>query len=295
MKRFLLIATLLLTYCVNAQDQIYKKDNTKLSVKILEVGIDEIKYKLWDNLTGPTYIENKRNVDIIIYSNGQHEVIKSSPAAPVQQREPEYAAAPAPVRPKPMDKKDSLLFYRYSHNISINFLNFFNNEIGILYQREFFKSRINIILPFAFGVEQPGITQSVYFTGTGNNGYTLQRKLYEVGFGINYYPSFKTNVNYFIGPMFRYMKYDGIQTFYPYTGMYVQQKNNTLSRFCMTITNGFVIRTRSRLTTTIFGSLGFKSDAINDPITDQYGIPVSSLESPLSLYFWSGFTVGYNF
>jgi hypothetical protein len=296
MKKLIIVCLGLSSLAIKSQDQLFKKDNTKLNVKIIEVGTDEIKYKLHNNQTGPTYIESKSNVNVIIYENGQHEVLNSTPA--VSGGSPVKGENNTMYVPR-VQKFDSLTYYRYQHNISMNFLCFLNNEIGLIYQREFFASHFNIIIPFAVGVEEPNVTREVYFS---NNAFTLRRKMFEVGFGINYYPSLATNVNYFIGPVFRYLQYDGAHnfTYRVQTGSYytpvTTTKNTTLSRYCMSITNGIVIRTRSRLTATIFGSLGFKNDVINDPISDpSTGVKYSGLSNPLSIYFWSGFNVGFNF
>ena len=40
---------------MNAQDTIYFKDKSIISSKIIEIGITEIQYHRFDNLTGPIY------------------------------------------------------------------------------------------------------------------------------------------------------------------------------------------------------------------------------------------------
>src|SRR5687768_14450632 len=82
MKKYIPAAMLVLAACgLRAQDQLYKSDNSKVLVKILEVGPEEIKYKLHSNLTGPTYVENRKNVNLIIYENGKHEVLNAEQSA----------------------------------------------------------------------------------------------------------------------------------------------------------------------------------------------------------------------
>jgi hypothetical protein len=287
-----------------SQDQLFKKDNSKVLVKIIEINPEEIKYKLFSNPNGPIYTESKNNVSLIIYESGQHEVINSgtvqSPDAPATV----YAGTTGSL-----SKADSLSYYRYTNNISINFFNFFNNELGLTYQKEFFKSHFNIVIPVAFGVERPNVTQSVYFNNNYNydgvSSYALDKKLFDVGFGINYYPSLRSNINYYIGPVFKYMQYNGTQNYsyrvlnsgiYPnYTNVSVS-RNNTLSRYSMSITNGVIFRTRSRITASLYGSLGFKNDVINNPIVDPVtNKSVDPVRNNISLFFWCGFNVGFNF
>jgi hypothetical protein len=290
----------LLAVSLNAQDQLFRTDNSSLKVKIVEVGPDEIKYKLFSNVSGPTYVESRSNVSLIVYENGKHEVINATTAAPPPQT---AANVPDEMQPMPyvMSRKDSLTYYQHGSNISLNFLTFFNNEVGFIYTKEFFASNFNIMIPFGFGVTDPPITNSVYFdksslASTFNSG----KKLFEIGFGIHYYPSLKTNVNYYIGPMLRYLQYDGVHTYQQIIGpgsLSVSTiKYVTLSRYCFTVTNGLIFRTRSRLTVNFFASLGFKNDVINNPVVDpNTGLKTNPFNNPMSLYFWGGFNVGYNF
>jgi len=295
MKKQLFILTLIgLTTFTKAQDQLFKKDNSKLLVKITEVSPDEIKYKLYNNLNGPTYVVLKSEVSLLIYENGQYEVINSSPASVTYQPQ-SLVLTPRPVLG--MSKADSLKYYKYSSSLSINFLNFFNNEVGLIYQKDFLKNNFNIIIPLAIGIQSPAVTQSVYFSNTSGS-INLDRKLFEAGFGINYYPSLKFPVNYYIGPTFRYMQYDCQQNY-----IYALQnnpititKNGTLSRYCISITNGFIFRTKSRITLNMFGSIGFKNDILSTKIVDPVtNIAAAPLTNSFNLYFWSGFTVGFAF
>jgi hypothetical protein len=61
-----------------AQDKIYKKGGEVLEVKITEIGVDEIKYKIFNDKDGPTYTVEKDRIIKIIYQNGRVETFKSS-------------------------------------------------------------------------------------------------------------------------------------------------------------------------------------------------------------------------
>ncbi len=56
-----------------AQDTISFKNGLQQSAKVEEVGSSEIKYKRWDNLTGPIYVTAKSEINSIKYSNGVTE------------------------------------------------------------------------------------------------------------------------------------------------------------------------------------------------------------------------------
>lgn len=285
-KSFLLLPCLFLMTFSWAQDQLYKKDNSKVLVKVLEISSTEIKYKLFDNLNGPTYTEYKSSISLIIYENGKHEVVNSEPESTVMYY-PKYS--------NDTKKSDSIKYYGRSNSISLNFLNFFNNEIGVIYQKEIFQSNYNIIVPLAIGLEQPNVTQSVWYSQGYNVGYIdLEKKRYELGLGIHYYPNLGSNINYFIGPVFRFMQFDAVQNYY--ANYNSTTKNIVLNRYAMTITNGFIFRTKSRLISTLFASLGFKYDNVPDPVIDPItNIQSNPISQPVSLNIWLGYSVGFNF
>lgn len=58
-------------------DIIILKDGQELKAKVLEIGPNEIKYKMCDNLTGPTLSKNKSEVFMIKYPNGTKDIIAS--------------------------------------------------------------------------------------------------------------------------------------------------------------------------------------------------------------------------
>jgi hypothetical protein len=61
-----------------AQDKIYKKGGEVLEVKITEIGVDEIKYRLFNDKDGPTYTVEKDRIVKIVYQNGRVETFTSS-------------------------------------------------------------------------------------------------------------------------------------------------------------------------------------------------------------------------
>lgn len=60
-------------------DVILLRSGEEVSAKILEVGINEIKYKKCNNLDGPIYSVLKDDVFMITYSNGSKDVYKEKP------------------------------------------------------------------------------------------------------------------------------------------------------------------------------------------------------------------------
>jgi hypothetical protein len=74
---YLLILSLL-AFQANSQDKIYKRGGDIILAKIQEIGVDEIKYKLFQEPEGPTYGIEKDLIVKIIFQNGRTETYKSS-------------------------------------------------------------------------------------------------------------------------------------------------------------------------------------------------------------------------
>ena len=61
-----------------AQDIITLKDGTDIQAKVLEVGQDEISYKKFSNLEGPTYKMGIADILMITYQNGEQEMYNTN-------------------------------------------------------------------------------------------------------------------------------------------------------------------------------------------------------------------------
>lgn len=58
-----------------SQDNIILKNGDEIAAKVIEIGLDEVKYKKYQNLEGPTYTILKSEVFMIKYENGTKDVI----------------------------------------------------------------------------------------------------------------------------------------------------------------------------------------------------------------------------
>ena len=68
---FACAVVMLIANVICAQDIIITADAQKIEAKILEVSKTEIKYKEQDNLDGPTFVLETKEIHSIIYSNGK--------------------------------------------------------------------------------------------------------------------------------------------------------------------------------------------------------------------------------
>ena len=92
-KKLTLIACALIAVAsLMAQDIIVTKDAQKIEAKILEVSKTEIKYKEKDNLNGPTFILDTKEISSIIYSNGKVVVYNQEASVLVNKESEEKPA-----------------------------------------------------------------------------------------------------------------------------------------------------------------------------------------------------------
>jgi hypothetical protein len=59
---------------VTAQDIITLKNGDEIKAKVQEIGLSDVKYKKFENLTGPTYTLLKTEIFMIKYENGEKDV-----------------------------------------------------------------------------------------------------------------------------------------------------------------------------------------------------------------------------
>jgi len=81
-----------MVFLLNAQDIITKTNGDEIKAKVTEIGIDDVKYNRFDNLTGPVYSVKKSEIFMITYEDGSKDVFgkKSS------QTKPADASIPVP-------------------------------------------------------------------------------------------------------------------------------------------------------------------------------------------------------
>lgn len=97
MKKVLFVIAALASSSVLAiaQDIITNTYGVDIKAKVLEVGIYEVKYKLYDEPEGATYIVKKSDILLIRYESGRNEVFNKTPyVADYSNREPVEGIVP---------------------------------------------------------------------------------------------------------------------------------------------------------------------------------------------------------
>lgn len=95
-----------------SQDTIQFINKATQSVKVTEVGIDEIKYHRFDNLDGPLYVASKNEIRYIKYSNGHVDTVTSKLKTETPETLTVYRAPISTYG----DEKILILGSRLSHN-----------------------------------------------------------------------------------------------------------------------------------------------------------------------------------
>jgi hypothetical protein len=121
MKKSILFSFMMLIFgCAIAQDKLYKPDGSVIDAKITEVSQSEVKFKKLNNLDGPTFVIQKSELLMIVYSNGETEVItkeeeeenrKEKDEITVKTEKPEYGRNILAINPIGFVFKDLSLSY----------------------------------------------------------------------------------------------------------------------------------------------------------------------------------------
>ena len=83
MKKIFITLLVLFFSCIHGftQDIITQKSGEDIKTKIMEVTQTEVKYKKYDNLTGPTFTMAKADILMVRYENGTKDIFNVEPKA----------------------------------------------------------------------------------------------------------------------------------------------------------------------------------------------------------------------
>jgi hypothetical protein len=88
MKRLILFAILfLVSYAAKAQDIIVMRNADEVMAKVTSITQDQVTYKRWSNLDGPSYTISKSQIFYIKYENGEKDLMNAVPETRARVRE----------------------------------------------------------------------------------------------------------------------------------------------------------------------------------------------------------------
>ena len=319
MKKIFVFILLALSTIGYSQDQLFKKDNSKVDVKILEINQTEIKYKLFTYQDGPTITVSKKEIALIIYQNGVHEVITTTEVPPTQVEQPfvvynNYTPSPR-INRDSIERASVNALLSTKNLISFNMIEPINGSIGLNYVREFANNYFHAYVPVTVGFAAPYFTQAVntifsgnsyYYSNSYTNSFTVSdfkytNKTYEVGLGIHFQTSGKRAVTHFVGPYIGTSQFAGTynktENYYDpngYSSYTVTVRNFTLNRMYVMLDNGILFRVTKNFNIIMLAGVGYKIDTYktDDDLTEA--VNYNKTQFPINAFKF-GLSFGYRF
>ena len=234
-----------------AQDVLYTITGNKIKAKVLEINANEIKYKDFNNIEGPTYLIYNTDVVLIQFANGSSQIINANaPALKPAKTETEAAKKVQP-------KQNPNLYYMNPNLLSINALALANGDVTLMYDRDFLNSRLSLSVLGGYNFN----TRMGVFNALINDSREHAKKNYDAGLGINFMPNNTKRGQYFVGLLGKYMSYtydNPINT----TNNQLLFTKATGYQMAIMVTNGWFVRVSPNFNFKIFGSIGIP---INSP------------------------------
>jgi hypothetical protein len=198
-------------------DRIYKKDNSVIDCKIIEVTSGEIKYKKANYLDGPTYSLAKNEVVTIQYANGDSEVMNA--AAPVVRQTQNTSSPTAENSNEQEGKGSSQKFYEYVGDVYFKSGGvYIGGDYDFYWRLDDDTQNSNMYLGFGIqGYYGFGTTGTYGETGIGSNGAAVDISGATQSSSVLYVPAqfriFPSNSNFFVeaqlGPAVNFWSWSG--------------------------------------------------------------------------------------
>lgn len=316
MKKLLLTTCICLAGLAYSQDQLFKKDNSKIEAKILEINQTEIKYKLFNYQDGPTIIISKNDVAMIIYQNGTHEVFNTKAEMPISSPNVVIVNKNNSVETEKKMEEEKLAKFNdlvsTKNLISLNFLEPMNGTFSMNYLREFANNLFNVYVPVGVGFAQPYFSQLFVSSYNSANQYNssyvtdfkFSRKSFETGISLHFQTSGKRAVTHFIGPYFGVSQYNGtfIESNYYNYDPYIYHPNTktehgfVMNRYQIMLDNGFLFRATKNFNIVLLGAVGYYVDDFiaNNPSKFTGNTYYRNSSLPVNS-FKLGLSMGYRF
>lgn len=284
-RNLILLFIFVISQITVAQDILYLINGSKISVKVKEINTTDLKYKDFSNIEGPTYVISKSDLVLIQYSNGSTEVLNKNP----MPLEPKKQTSVSTETKKVSAKKNTApnLYYMNSNLLSINALALANGDATLIYDREFFNSKMSISFlgGYNFNSRMGGLNG--FIADTKDNA----KKNYDAGLGINYMPRNTKRVQYFVGFLGKYMSYN-YKNVIDTSNHQKKYADASGYQLALMLTNGWVYRISPFFNFKIFGSIGVPINSTTLETVSTNGTKINYSNFP-KVYL--GYCFGYRF
>lgn len=264
---------------MEAQDLLVLKDSTRITGVIIEMGSTAVHYK---DSVGSMYLKNTPNeqVAFVVLKDGTKIVV----SVPGNTNHPNVLPG------KFYSRQDSIRYFAHKKFLALNIASFLNNEVGLAWYEEDLKRRRRILIPLTVGYRNPAITQRIEYSR--NISVNIDRKIVETGIACHYFPNYRTNLNFFMGPDFRVSAFDVVQVLF---GSPFMSKSAVMVRMNLMLSTGATLRTKGPWQLTMFASGGIKADQVVNKIVDRSGKRVDPIARPFAPSLMLGLLLGYGF
>ena len=300
-SRALLIAlSVLCAQVLIAQDILVKKTGDEIEVKVLEIGLEVVKYKTHDNLDGPTISIKIDDLFMIKYANGTKHVFKDE-----EEKKPDTSDDDNSSSVTYTKRSDAGMTVTYSkleyqrkvsdvsiyHALKVAPLLIFNGEIPIFYER-----RLGEHTSVEIGI---GITTEDFFydgiSGEFNTYETRETRTgYTIAGSFRFYPSKYTMAmdEMYFGPSVRYKHYN--TTFTSCDGTpYDYPESREIIDF--QLSGGYVYWVTDRVMFDVYGGIGMRTKIIEQAYCDVSGPITVALPPSATKDTGPAVTIGFKF
>lgn len=161
LKLFSFIACMILcgmTFNSFSQDVILLSNGNEIEAKIIKVGNSEIEYKKWSNQDGPTFTEQKNNIFMIKYQNGEKDVFNQL----IKDENQIASESNAVIKPQSTNenkttsinvknKSENKIFFGINAGVGPNIIDGYNSYYRELYTYLSLSATLGVDLAFPIG------------------------------------------------------------------------------------------------------------------------------------------------
>lgn len=198
-----------------SQDVIHFRSGKKEQVKVSEITERTVRYRMYDNPTGPEYVADKSKIEKIVYENGTEELF----------------AAPASAERKPRPEKAPRQSIDYGrHFIGANLADLFRTDVCLHYEFLFPGDELALRVPLLIGFNNDYFNVKSRF----QNPYVFRRnRVFETGLDLRWYPGGQGKVRYVMGPALHYILNNKRGPLSPYSGQPVGNHHVNTIRYML--------------------------------------------------------------
>lgn len=196
-----------------SQDIIIKKDGDKIKATVVEVGLDEVKYKKYETSDGPIYLIMKSDIFMIEYDNGDKDIFNNEkPSQNQQETQIQDQEQETTIRKNETGSRSSAV--RVGFIIGFTLANLASEPSGNTNARPGLQAGLGLEIPFS---PQISMQTGLLFTQRG-----LRNSAEVTEFGETYESKLKFNLSYLDIPFNAKFNFDaGNISIYGLSGVYL--------------------------------------------------------------------------